>query len=100
MYEPAPYVYCTVTAVHEDSLDLESDEGEAWEGVAADPADTAKVEPGGRFTWDGETLGNYASLSLQGEVVAQVQRLNALPAAAPAASQRAAHGAGRPEARV
>jgi hypothetical protein len=78
--EPAPYVYCRVTAVHEDSLDLVSDEGEAWEGISCDPADTAKIEVGGRFTWDGQTLGNYVPQSVQGEIIAQIQRLNAMPA--------------------
>lgn len=78
--EPAPYVYYIVTAVRPGSFDLISDDGEPWQGIPADRQDLAKIEVGGRFTWDGSSLENYVPYSLQPDIRGQVRELNSLPA--------------------
>jgi hypothetical protein len=78
--EPAPYVYYRVTAVRAKTFDLVSDNGEAWDGIESEANQIAKLDVGGRFTWDGENLANYISASMQPEIREQVARLNGMPA--------------------
>jgi hypothetical protein len=78
--QPAPYIYYRMTAVRADSFDLVSDEGETWDGVESDPQQIAKLQVGGRFTWDGENMENYVPADLQPEMRKRVKRLNAMPA--------------------
>jgi hypothetical protein len=78
--QPAQYVYYRVTAVHPDSFDLVSDEGEPWEGVEIDAEQLAAIQVGSRFTWDGETMDNHVPARMLPEILQQVKRLNAMPA--------------------
>lgn len=88
--EPAPWAYYRVTAAQlsEDQqtlrMDLISDSGEPWQGVEAPVAEigpqAADVQPGDRFTWDGNSLENRVPVASQVEIQELVANLNALPA--------------------
>ena len=88
--EPAPYVYYRVTAVQLSGdrstlrMDLVSDSREPWQGIEMPVAQIGpqalEIQPGDRFTWDGQSLGNRVPLRLQAELQQLAAKLNAMPA--------------------
>jgi hypothetical protein len=88
--EPAPFVYYRVTEVRfsEDRkalrMDLVSDSGEPWQGIEAPVTalgpQALEIQPGDRFTWDGDSLANRVPLRLQAELYQLAAKLNAMPA--------------------
>jgi hypothetical protein len=79
--EQERYGYYSVRAVHADSIDLMTNEGEIRSGVVIEdgPEAMANMEVGGRITWDGERWKNYVSPSKLRDVKRQVRRFNDLP---------------------
>jgi hypothetical protein len=78
---PEPYDYYSIRAVHPDSIELMTDEGEIRSGVVIEngPEAMANMEVGGRITWDGQQWRNYVPPSKQRALIKQVNRFNALP---------------------
>jgi hypothetical protein len=88
--EPAGYVYYRVTAVQLSQgqqtlrMDLVSDSGEPWHGIEVPMAEmgpqAVEIQPGDRFTWDGESLENRVPVRLQPELRQLAAKINAMPA--------------------
>jgi len=90
--EPAPYIYCTVTAARYSAdrshvtVDLLSDSGEVFDEITA-PVDSDDPDPqelvrGGRLTYDGDSFGNYIGPEFlaryRDELVTKMNRLGGL----------------------
>ena len=81
--QPAEYIYCRVTNVQvrpdrsQVILSLMSDSGEPLPDVPVSVADAGQkaleIQPGDRFTFDGDTLGNRMPITL----AAQYQEMQA-----------------------
>jgi hypothetical protein len=99
--QPAPYVYYRVTSVQLTAdrstlrMDLVSDSGEPWQRIEAPVAQIGpqalEMQPGDRFTWDGQSLGNRVPVRLQAELQQLASKLNAMPAQKRAISRHDIH---------